>query len=429
MRPNQFTQNHEVILSIKELKDSFKQQDTKLIVSDIIDQTGHQYVDLVQEGGGILGIALVGYIYVLEEMGIRFLNLGGASAGSISTLFLAAIGKPNEKKSAKLIEILANKDFYDFVDGDKDARKFIKAIIQKSGKFKTIFRGLKIIDNMKRDMGLNPGKDIQKWVRDTIQEFGINTTKDLIDKIQDLPDSIKLRQDNSPLNQKDLNPSYKIIASDLSTNTKAVFPDMGNLYYENVLETNPSEFVRASMSIPIFFAPFKIKNIPKGKLQQLMWDELANYQGEIPDEVFMVDGGIMSNFPIDVFHLKNNIPRKPTFGVKLGLDRKEVNDIENYFHLIYSCFQSARQIRDFEFVFNNDEFTKLVTHIDVEGFNWLNFDIDEPDKIKLFVSGVKAACNFLKDFNWQEYKNLRFKKMVTETENVAMIRGQRLANE
>lgn len=29
--------------------------------SDIEDSNGNQYVDLVQEGGGVLGIALVGY--------------------------------------------------------------------------------------------------------------------------------------------------------------------------------------------------------------------------------------------------------------------------------------------------------------------------------------------------------------------------------
>ena len=62
----------------------------KPVVSDIIDDEGHQYVDLVMEGGGTLGIALLGYIYALESIGIRFLSIGGASAGSI----MALIGVP-----------------------------------------------------------------------------------------------------------------------------------------------------------------------------------------------------------------------------------------------------------------------------------------------------------------------------------------------
>ncbi|MDY0011961.1 MAG: hypothetical protein RBS40_03600 [Rhodocyclaceae bacterium] len=35
--------------------------------SDVIDDAGLQYVDLVMEGGGGLGVALLGYIQVLEE--------------------------------------------------------------------------------------------------------------------------------------------------------------------------------------------------------------------------------------------------------------------------------------------------------------------------------------------------------------------------
>ena len=65
--------------------------------SDIVDAEGHQYVDLVQEGGGMLGIALVGYSYVLEQAGIRFFSLAGTSAGAINTLMLAAIGNDSRQ--------------------------------------------------------------------------------------------------------------------------------------------------------------------------------------------------------------------------------------------------------------------------------------------------------------------------------------------
>jgi hypothetical protein len=40
-----------------------------LLVYDTLDGAGHQYVNLVQKGGGVLGVALVGYIYILEQMG------------------------------------------------------------------------------------------------------------------------------------------------------------------------------------------------------------------------------------------------------------------------------------------------------------------------------------------------------------------------
>jgi NTE family protein len=65
-------------------------------VSDLVDTAGNQYVDFVMEGGGVLGIALTGYTYVLEQAGIRFLGVGGTSAGSINALMIAALGTPNE---------------------------------------------------------------------------------------------------------------------------------------------------------------------------------------------------------------------------------------------------------------------------------------------------------------------------------------------
>ncbi len=50
-----------------------------------------------------------------------------------------------------------------------------------------------------------------------------------------------------------------IIASDITTETKAVFPDHTELYYENPGQVSPSEFVRMSMSIPVFFQPKEVK--------------------------------------------------------------------------------------------------------------------------------------------------------------------------
>ena len=92
----------------------------KLNVSDIRDRFGNQYVDLVQEGGGVHGIALAGYTYVLEKMGIRFMKMAGTSAGSINTLLLNAVytnqeaealgktGNYYETRSEKVLEYLAN---------------------------------------------------------------------------------------------------------------------------------------------------------------------------------------------------------------------------------------------------------------------------------------------------------------------------------
>jgi len=81
------------------------------VVSDLIlEQDGKtlQFVDLVMEGGGTLGIALVGYIYALEQANICFLGVGGSSVGAIVALLLACLGKRTEEKGTILVEILSD---------------------------------------------------------------------------------------------------------------------------------------------------------------------------------------------------------------------------------------------------------------------------------------------------------------------------------
>ena len=99
-KPNQkilatedFTNHPDVINCIQQLEAAFPQGGRPFIVSDVLDEEGNQYVNLVQKGGGVLGVALVGYTYILEKMGIRFLRLAGTSAGAINTALMTVIGK------------------------------------------------------------------------------------------------------------------------------------------------------------------------------------------------------------------------------------------------------------------------------------------------------------------------------------------------
>src|SRR4051812_32253255 len=87
-----FTTHPEVLDCIRQLEQRFGEGGKNLVVSDVLDQEGHQYVNLVQKGGGVLGVALVGYTYILEQMGIRFIRLAGTSAGAINTALMAVIG-------------------------------------------------------------------------------------------------------------------------------------------------------------------------------------------------------------------------------------------------------------------------------------------------------------------------------------------------
>ncbi len=113
--------------------------------SDVVDDEGNQYVDLVMEGGGVLGIALLGYFYVLERMGLRFLSIGGTSAGSITALLLAALGEPAEAKAERLTNMLVQLDMASFVDGDEDARDFVDALLVREKPIKLAWKGWQVI--------------------------------------------------------------------------------------------------------------------------------------------------------------------------------------------------------------------------------------------------------------------------------------------
>src|SRR5437763_7733470 len=70
-----------------------------------------KYVDLVLEGGGVKGIALVGALSILEERGFLPQNLAGTSAGAIvATLYAAGY------KASELRDIIGSLKFDNFMD-------------------------------------------------------------------------------------------------------------------------------------------------------------------------------------------------------------------------------------------------------------------------------------------------------------------------
>lgn len=386
--------------------------------SDIVDEADHQYVDLVMEGGGMLGIALVGYTYVLEKAGIRFLGVGGTSAGAINALLITALDKPSEPKGAKLLVELANKNFFDFVDGDSDAKDFIKSWVDGAGNIKLAFKGIQVIDNLQNNLGLNPGTAFVDWLTGILKREGITSFSDLRNRMQTRPKGLRLRS-GEPL-QKTTEELFKlaIVAADVTTETKVEFPRMAELYWDDVGKLSPALFVRASMSIPYFFYPMRVSDLPRGLAADKRWEELARYhvneEGSTPNEVMFIDGGIMSNFPIDIFHDTSMVPKAPTFGVKLEFD-KRLKEIAGPLGLFGAIFNASRHTLDYDFIFRNPDYKHLVTWIPANGFNWLDFNMSESNRIKLFLEGANCAADFLRGFDWSAYKKIR-EGMVAEVE-------------
>ncbi|MCD4731206.1 MAG: patatin-like phospholipase family protein [Bacteroidales bacterium] len=383
--------------------------------SDIKDQDGNQYVDLVQEGGGVLGIALVGYTYVLEEAGIRFFSLAGTSAGAINTMIMAGIGPINDRKSDEILEVLSGQNLFDFVDGDPKLKKIVQQGIDgtpfKKLKWKLLWNIKKLKKALLEDLGLNPGNEFEKWIEQILKNSGahLNTIGELIDlrKKENFPSGLIFN--GQPI--KDEQAAIHIITSDITTQSKVRFPDMAKLYWgENYKEVSAAKIVRASMSVPFFFTPFEINNMPNaGQHVDEDWKRLTGYTGRIPETVKFVDGGMISNFPINVFHRPDGgVPRKPTFGVKLSAYREEFSEVDDIGSFIGSMVSTMRHDSDNEFLINNPDYQKLICFIDADkNFKWLNFNMTPERQQKLFLLGAKKAIKFLEDFNWPKYKDLR----------------------
>ncbi|MFK3707752.1 patatin-like phospholipase family protein [Klebsiella sp. NPDC088457] len=429
-------------LSVKDFLDEVKTIKTQAEAlsnkeySDVLDSKGYQYIDLVMEGGGVLGIALVGYIYILEKAGIRFISIAGTSAGSIAALMLSAIDVPEKEKGERLIDIIANMPMNTFIDGkndnDHDPQRFIDAIshlINTKNKsrlsiLKSIFRFMTINDNLKKIHGLNRGDRFEQWLKEKLSEFGIYTLADLKKKMASTPDGWKLREASkykasqlngqAQLEKLNINNNYLcLIAADISTEFKIELPVMAELYWKNPQNINPAVFCRCSMSIPFVFKPY-ITQIPalndflKGKWVEQTGINFNDIKvSDFPPALScFIDGGIMSNFPIDVFHNPTKIPTRPTFGVKLQFDEHN-HEITSTIDIVAQSFNSARHAMNYNFIKKNPDYTHLVTSIDTGEIPWLDFNMSDRNKLELFKAGAEAALRFLNNFDWLRYKDIR----------------------
>jgi NTE family protein len=399
MKTENFTNDPEIQQLLNSLKPEIKDKQ----FSDIFDDNGNQYVDLVQEGGGILGIALLGYTYVLENIGIRFFSLAGTSAGAINALLLAACGSIEKQKTEIILKYMLEQDLSAFIDGPFPVKKFVNAVRNNSFILSKLFWGALCLPHLFKYQGLNPGEEFRNWIKEILLKNQIEYTLELED-LRNRPLGIKIREGMNK-SVVDLKPKLKIIAAEIKTESRVIFPEMNILFWNDEKMINPAEYLRASMSIPVFFHPYKVKVGDKVKEED--WYQLVRYKGPIPKEAVFEDGGILSNFPIDVFHNCNIVPRLPTFGVKLGDDRDKLNKADSITELLMSIFNSSRHVLDYQFLLKNEDYEQLITKIDVKDNNWLNFSITDEDKLILFKQGAKAASDFLKKFDWGKYKETR----------------------
>jgi len=412
-------------------------------ISDTLDPDGNQYVDLVMEGGGMLGVALVGYSWALEEMGIRFLGIGGTSAGSINALLLAAMDDPANKKSPLLLQAMGDLDFYRFVDGDgsEKGRDKTRALIECAldGRSIGFKKAVKLMWNywglrkqLANHYGLNTGNEFTSWLTGLLHSAGIDSTAALNARMNRIPPlSLRPGTESRP-HWKPEPGRLVVIASDITTETRVEFPDMAELYWAEPDAVNPANYARASMSIPYFFETFRVKPLPDNARARARWARVGvnlatENDDQVPHHILFVDGGITSNFPIDAFHDTTQVPSCPTFGVKLQYDDRYKRPAKLPLHgdgsrrplmsLTGAMFNSARHTLDYEFIKKNPDYQHLVqfipctyqaqetdpatgkTNTVTRGYNWLDFNMPMAQREGLFRQGAQMAIEFIDRFS------------------------------
>jgi NTE family protein len=343
-------------------------------------------VDLVFEGGGVKGIGLAGAFGYLEEQGFQPQRVAGTSAGAINAALVAAGYSGDELREL----VLEQMKFRSFEDGGG-------------------WPGAEALE-MLSHKGLHPGKVFEKWMRDRLEEKGITKFGQLRQEPEDGSNEVQYR--------------LQVIASDLSAQRMLVLPQDAKQ-----LGADPDEFeiataVRMSMSIPIFFDPVVFED-PRDR----------------DDKHVIVDGGLLSNFPVWLFDVPDGqAPRWPTFGLLLvapnqkdplvpGPQSAEANeDRMSILRFLLAIGHTMMEAHDRLYV-EQANFARTIP-IDTLGVQTTQFSIDDDGDLKqaLYQSGRNAAADFLKTWNFDEYiKAFRSGEQPSRREATSAVIKERVA--
>ena len=313
--------------------------------------------DLVLEGGGVKGIALVGAVDVLEEHGYEVQRVAGTSAGAIVGALVAA-RLPRDRRR----ELMKSVDYSAFQDASAVDR----------------LPGGKLL-SLLTEHGIYEGAYLTRWLGQQLEACGVRTFEDL------------RCDDDGAAPSTGLRSRLVVMASDVTNGRLRRLPDD----YPALGITDPAgvpvtDAVRASMSIPFFFEPVRLPG-PDG------------------EPVVLVDGGMLSNFPVSVFdRTDGRAPRWPTFGIKLSARagaqaaRFRADSVTGMIRAMVGTMTS------FYDQMHLDEAHVLArtVFVDTFGVKSTEFDLGPSTRDRLYANGRAAAEEFLERWDFEEYVRL-----------------------
>jgi NTE family protein len=341
-------------------------------------------VDLVFEGGGVKGIGLAGAFCHLLDEGYQPQRVAGTSAGAITAALVAA-GYDAPKLRKLVLEEMKYKKFED--GGHFPGGEFIELLHRR---------------------GLHPGKYFEGWMREHLEETGIT-------KFGQLREAAPAGDGGQAADAA----AYKlqVIASDVTCERMLTLPLDAKHLGVDPDELEIATAVRMSMSIPIFFDPVVSKNPQNG------------------GEHVIVDGGLLSNFPVWLFDCKpGEVPRWPTFGLLLvapnqkaplipaGDDPAAGHGGNSLLSFLLSIGRTMMEAHDRLYV-EQANYARTIP-IDTLGVGTTEFSIDDEEdrKKRLFQSGADAAAAFLKTWDFAAYvKAFRMQAQTSRRDRVAEV--------
>lgn len=176
----------------------------------------------------------------------------------------------------------------------------------------------------------------------------------------------------------------KIIASDITNGRMIVFPDDLDYYGVPKEKMSIAKAVRMSSSIPFFFKP-------------IIWDTSKG-------KCYIVDGGLLSNYPVDIFDREDGLPRWPTFGFRLSQEKIQTKPAE-FDGPIPFGIAIARTMFQAHDIRHVDEHSEVRTiFIPTGTITSTKFSLTESDRKFLYESGYNAAQKFFDIWDFEEYK-------------------------
>ncbi|SHE46149.1 NTE family protein [Seinonella peptonophila] len=304
--------------------------------------------DLVVEGGGVKVIGLVGALLVAEKKGFTWKRVAGTSAGSIVTTLLAAGFRADE-----LYKLLLEFDMSQLIH---------KSPIQR---IPYIGSALKVW----LSKGLHSASPLEAWIDSLLARKGVRTFADLNHEME-----------------------INIIASDITTGNLMVLPRDLPRYGYDPANFSVAKAVRMSCSIPFFFEPTKILN------------------RETTKECYVVDGAVLSNFPVWIF---DDLPERPTFGLRLfSKEKHHFHEIHGPISMFTSMFLTMMDAHDNLYIHKKDQLrTITVPSLEVK---LTDFSISREKKEQLFRSGVKAAEVFFDNWTIEKYIQTRYQPVAKD---------------